>query len=395
MTMNTSRGVGDGKYPTLGALETNADSAIREGDLLFIASTGEAYQATTDVSASVILNTSPQLYANLRSGGGSGGSTDWGGIGGTLSNQTDLQNALDDKVDTVAGKGLSKNDYTDTDKSSVDSLGSLSELDVPASDGKTYGVKDGALVEIPSGGGGSVDWGGIGGTLSNQTDLNNTLNSKVDTVAGKGLSTNDYDNTAAQEVAKVTDKVDKVAGKGLSENDYTDTDKSSVDALGSLSELDVPASDGKTYGVKDGALAEIPSGTGGSEFKTIANSANLASIDSVWNPEANASVPEYISNAERHVIANPYGTSPVITKVFVRSAASGLTEWFDPRWLFNDSAAASLGVAAEPLGSTSIVIQTATYQTVPPSSTSGSSANRSTPSINPTDLQVMVLVQKL
>lgn len=70
--MNSSRGVGDGKYPTLGQLETNADSAIREGDLLFIASTGESYEATTDVSASVILNTSPQLYAHLR--GGSGGS---------------------------------------------------------------------------------------------------------------------------------------------------------------------------------------------------------------------------------------------------------------------------------------------------------------------------------
>lgn len=38
-------------------------------------------------------------------GGGGGGSTDWGDIGGTLSNQTDLQNALNAKLDAINVSG--------------------------------------------------------------------------------------------------------------------------------------------------------------------------------------------------------------------------------------------------------------------------------------------------
>ena len=54
---------------------------------------------------------------------------------------------------------------------------------------------------------------------------------KVDKVEGKGLSTNDYTDAEKSEVAKVADKVDKVAGKGLSTNDYTDAEKVKVASL--------------------------------------------------------------------------------------------------------------------------------------------------------------------
>ncbi|MBG0839010.1 hypothetical protein [Ectopseudomonas toyotomiensis] len=50
---------------------------------------------------------------------GSGGSAVWGGIGGTLSDQTDLADALAEKVDTVAGKGLSTEDYTTAEKAKL------------------------------------------------------------------------------------------------------------------------------------------------------------------------------------------------------------------------------------------------------------------------------------
>lgn len=40
----------------------------------------------------------PSIVANNGGGGGGGGSATWGDISGTLSNQTDLQNALDSKV---------------------------------------------------------------------------------------------------------------------------------------------------------------------------------------------------------------------------------------------------------------------------------------------------------
>ena len=39
--------------------------------------------------------------ATPATGGGGGGEAVWGGITGTLSNQTDLKNALDAKQDTV------------------------------------------------------------------------------------------------------------------------------------------------------------------------------------------------------------------------------------------------------------------------------------------------------
>ena len=46
-------------------------------------------------------------------GGGGGGSSAWGSIGGTLSDQTDLQSALDAKADkTVATKYRIKADGT-------------------------------------------------------------------------------------------------------------------------------------------------------------------------------------------------------------------------------------------------------------------------------------------
>ncbi len=40
----------------------------------------------------------------------------WGEIEGEISEQTDLKNELDKKVDKIEGKGLSTNDYTDEEK---------------------------------------------------------------------------------------------------------------------------------------------------------------------------------------------------------------------------------------------------------------------------------------
>ena len=61
-------------------------------------------------------------YGDIPYSGGSGGGGAWGEITGTLSDQTDLQTALNGKVDTVSGKGLSTNDYDNTAKNTVDSI---------------------------------------------------------------------------------------------------------------------------------------------------------------------------------------------------------------------------------------------------------------------------------
>jgi len=48
--------------------------------------------------------------------------TVWGGIGGDITDQTDLITALDLKVDEVPGKGLSANDFTDILKTKLDGI---------------------------------------------------------------------------------------------------------------------------------------------------------------------------------------------------------------------------------------------------------------------------------
>ena len=64
------------------------------------------------------------------------------------------------------------------------------------------GVEDGDLTAKSTGGGGAT-WGTITGTLSNQTDLNTALDGKVDKVAGKGLSTEDYTNAEKTKLAGI------------------------------------------------------------------------------------------------------------------------------------------------------------------------------------------------
>lgn len=79
-----------------------------------------------------------------------GGGT-WGSITGTLSNQTDLQTALNNKVSTTS----SASKIYGTDNSGNQTTYDLSSM-----------------------GGGGI-WGSITGTLSDQTDLNNALDEKV------------------------------------------------------------------------------------------------------------------------------------------------------------------------------------------------------------------------
>lgn len=81
----------------------------------------------------------------------SGGTTDWGDIGGTLSNQTDLQGALDAKQATLV---------SGTNIKTINSTSLLGSGDISIS--------------------ASAAWGSITGTLSSQTDLQSALDAKVD-----------------------------------------------------------------------------------------------------------------------------------------------------------------------------------------------------------------------
>lgn len=76
----------------------------------------------------------------------------------------------------------------------------------------------------------------VGEDFVTRSELTTALDGKVDKEAGKGLSTNDYNNTDKGKVdnlpantnTALAGKVDKIAGKGLSTNDYTTTEKNKV-----------------------------------------------------------------------------------------------------------------------------------------------------------------------
>ena len=84
----------------------------------------------------------------------------------------DLQN---NKVDKVAGKGLSTNDFTNAYKYKLDGIEAGAEVNKVNS---VNGMTGDVVIQIPD-----VVWGNITGTLSNQTDLQNALNAKQNVIS--------------------------------------------------------------------------------------------------------------------------------------------------------------------------------------------------------------------
>jgi hypothetical protein len=121
----------------------------------------------------------------------------WGGITGTLANQTDLQTALDGKADDtdLAGKADLVHTHTSAD---ISDFGTAVAGAIPA-DYLTQAEGD-TLYE-PIGAGTATAWGDVTGTLANQTDLQTALDTKVTNV--KGI-TSIWEGTKAEFDAIVT-----------------------------------------------------------------------------------------------------------------------------------------------------------------------------------------------
>ena len=107
---------------------------------------------------------------------GPSGQGAWGTITGDISEQTDLQDALDLKANTAA-------------------LGDMATVDDAPSNGLEYVRKNGDwAVSSGGGGGGDATWGSITGTLSNQADLQSALNAKQNTLTFDTTPTADSTN---------------------------------------------------------------------------------------------------------------------------------------------------------------------------------------------------------
>ena len=100
------------EYNNFAAFPTTGDAKI-----LYVAkNNNKLYRWDT----SVYVEISPQLASS------------WGSITGNISDQTDLQSAIDTKVDKVTGKGLSTEDYTTTEKSKLAGIQAGAEVNVNA-----------------------------------------------------------------------------------------------------------------------------------------------------------------------------------------------------------------------------------------------------------------------
>jgi len=128
-----------------------------------------------------------------------GGGVAWGAITGTLSSQTDLQSALDAKLDlaggtmtgglTLSATGIIFSDSTTLTTAPAGSALAANQLTnavvtanptagpTTAGDVLQYNGTD--LIWAAGGGGGGVAWGAITGTLSSQTDLQTALDGKL------------------------------------------------------------------------------------------------------------------------------------------------------------------------------------------------------------------------
>lgn len=105
-------------------------------------------------------------------------------IQNNINSINELENT---KIDKVEGKDLSTNDYTNEEKTKLASLenyddteirGLINEKQDPLTAGENITIKNNV---ISATGKIATEWGNITGTLSNQTDLQNVLNSKAKT----------------------------------------------------------------------------------------------------------------------------------------------------------------------------------------------------------------------
>lgn len=125
----------------------------------FIIENGNPIQAEYEVNESEHFDCSFELFA---------AGTTWGSITGTLSNQTDLQNALNSKQDVLtAGNNIQIENNV------------ISATDTTYTAGQGIDITNGVISNTQT----SAEWGNIQGDISDQTDLQNALNEKQDTIS--------------------------------------------------------------------------------------------------------------------------------------------------------------------------------------------------------------------
>ena len=189
---------------------------------------------------------------------------------GTKADAIAVGQALAGKVDKVAGKGLSTNDFTDADES------------------KLAGIEAGAEVNVQS------DWD------QTDTDADDYIKNKPTIPPGVTLYNSTGQNTDGAMTQKATTdalglKVDAVSGMGLSSNDFTNNDVSKLNGIESGAQVNVQSDWDQTDNTADDYIQNKP---------TIP----AAQVNADWN--AVSGVAEILN---KPTIPSPYTLPPATT----------------------------------------------------------------------------------
>lgn len=274
----------------------------------------------------------------------------WQKIKNIFATQTDLSV----KVDKEAGKGLSTNDYTTTEKDKLAGIASGAQVNVidtvkvnntaltPSSKAvnvtvptKTSDITNDSgfitVADVPEGAAATTTTPKMDGTAAVGSEtafargdhIHPSDTSRVPitrTVAGHALSADvtlvkgdvglgNVDNTAdadkpvstAQQTA-LDGKVDKVTGKGLSTNDYTTAEKSKLAAFGSADTYALKSDITNMYKYKGSVatVALLPSTgqTAGDVYNVEANGMNYAWNGTEWDALGEIFTITSISNSD-------------------------------------------------------------------------------------------------
>lgn len=215
-------------YPTVKAVKNFITSAIsgkaNASDLASVATSGSYNDLTNKPSipskTSDITNDSGYLTSSDITGKQDKSNivTSWSATTSDVKYPSEklAKSSLDGKVDKVTGKTLTSNDFTDTYKNAIDGLsdvassGSYTDLtnkpDIP--DSTSDLTNDSGFITSSAISGKEDSSNKVASWSSTTTDahypseklVKGALDNKVDKVSGKGLSTNDYDNTAKNKV---------------------------------------------------------------------------------------------------------------------------------------------------------------------------------------------------
>ena len=225
----------------------------------------------------------------------------------------EVQNNLDaltvvvnGKVDKVQGKGLSQNDFTNAYKNKLDGIEAGAQVNTVTSvAGKTGAV--------------TLQKSDVGlGNVDNTSDLNKPISTATQTA--------------------LDGKVDKVAGKGLSQNDFTNALKSKLDGIESGAEVNVQADWNQTDVNADDYIKNKP------EIGDAAYAEHLALTTPINNKEPYLFRAFPVRNAFKENLKSIVGGS-VVWNQYVDTNTTSVTIESGHKYILWNGSALSLGTS--------------------------------------------------